>query len=186
MEPIPTPSINLAGGDDLAARPGGKFVHWALTWGKVVIVITELVVVSAFISRFYLDSVIADLNETVERKKGIVTASADFEKRYRALVARIQAASEIVEAVAPDVVLARTKELLPEGIEIDSISLDVLEVSLQGSSATEEALAVLSRSFKESSRFTNVVLQRVSKGAAPSGGEAKIVFSLSAKFVGQN
>jgi len=46
--------------------PAARFLRWATTVGRYVIVFTELIVISAFISRFWLDRKNADLSETTK------------------------------------------------------------------------------------------------------------------------
>ena len=83
---FPTPDVNLLAGDELDTSPQGKFVRWALTWGRRIVVLTELVVILAFISRFWLDTTVASLNDKIEQKRAVVSSFSDFEDKYRAVL----------------------------------------------------------------------------------------------------
>lgn len=182
MAPSATPDINFAVDDELSGRPGGKFIRWALTYGKAVIVLTELVVVSLFISRFWLDARRADLAEAIETKFAIVESSAEFESRFRALVKRTASAKTIMTALTPNEILDQFKPLLPEGVQAKSITVTAEQIQIEGTSQTEEALAVLSRSFRDSAYFTNVDLRKVTKDADKAKTPG-IEFNLFADFV---
>ncbi len=67
----------------------GRALRWLTTVGRFVIVVTELVVVSAFLSRFYLDRKNADLSETLRQQKAILESTKEFESEFDFLQARI-------------------------------------------------------------------------------------------------
>ena len=81
--------INLLPPDELENAPLGKAVKWAVTYGRYIIVVTELVVVLAFLSRFKLDRDLNDLAEEISRKKQIIVSQASFEKEVRGLQNRL-------------------------------------------------------------------------------------------------
>jgi hypothetical protein len=49
-------TINFLPEDELEKSPIGRFLKWALKAGRYIIVLTELIVVVVFISRFRLDN----------------------------------------------------------------------------------------------------------------------------------
>lgn len=66
-----------------------RFIRWISTAGRFVLVLTELVVISAFLSRFWLDRQNSDLSETIRQQKAILNSTGDFEQDYRLLVSRL-------------------------------------------------------------------------------------------------
>lgn len=66
-----------------------RFIHWVTTVGRFVIVFTELIVVGAFISRFWLDRQNSDLSEIIRQQKAILESTQDFEKEYSLLQQRL-------------------------------------------------------------------------------------------------
>jgi len=62
---VPTRSslfkVNLLPKDNFEFSLVGKFLRWALTAGRVMVVLTEFVVILAFGSRFWLDKEMNDL-----------------------------------------------------------------------------------------------------------------------------
>ena len=66
-----------------------KFLHWATTVGRYVIVFTELIVICAFISRFWLDRENADLSEVIRQQKAILETTETFEKDFSMLRKRL-------------------------------------------------------------------------------------------------
>lgn len=67
-----------------------RVINWATTAGRFVIVFTELIVICAFISRFWLDRTNSDLSEVVRQQTAILDSTADFEKEYFLLQKRLK------------------------------------------------------------------------------------------------
>lgn len=67
-----------------------RAARWLTTVGRFVIVFTELIVIGAFISRFWLDRTNSDLSESVRQQKAILESTVDFEKEYSLLQQRLK------------------------------------------------------------------------------------------------
>ncbi len=94
-----------------------EFLKWALSFGRFLIIVVEIVAFSAFIYRFVLDRQIIDLNDKIKREQAIIEASRSQEETYRSLQERIatiknasttgnvspQILKEIVEKTPPDI-----------------------------------------------------------------------------------
>ncbi len=173
-----TVEVNLLPSDDLEGRPGGKFLMWALSWGKRIVIFTEAVVILAFLSRFWLDTVVADLTEQIGSKKNVIVASANFEKKFRSTAARIEEIKAIDNQGSLVVILDKAKALIPANVSIGDMTLTGNEVSFHGESS-EAGLAILVSSFKNSPNFTDLTVDKITK-VSPS---TTIEFSIKAKYV---
>lgn len=67
-----------------------RLFHWLTTAGRFVIVLTELVVIVAFISRFSLDRKNADLSEVIRQQEAILGSTQDFEKDFSSLQQKLK------------------------------------------------------------------------------------------------
>ncbi len=67
-----------------------RLIKWLTTVGRWVIVLTELVVVSAFISRFWLDRKNSDLSETIRQQQSILESTQSFEKEFNSFQQRLK------------------------------------------------------------------------------------------------
>ena len=63
-----------------------RFLKWVTSVGRVVIVFVELIVIGAFLSRFWLDRKNSDLSETLRQQKAILASTQEFEKDYLELM----------------------------------------------------------------------------------------------------
>lgn len=67
-----------------------RIIRYLTSIGRFIIVFTELIVISAFISRFWLDRQNADLSETLRQQKAILESTYEFEKEYNSLQSRLK------------------------------------------------------------------------------------------------
>lgn len=161
-EKFPTPEINLMPSSNLADRPGGKFLQWALSWGKKIVVGTELVVLLAFFSRFWLDTTVADLAEKIDQKKAVILTAQDFETTFHSLSERVAKAQGLENAVSPLVVYDMARAKIPAGVTVNQITVDKQTVSFTGS-GSEESLEELVTAFKNAPDFRNVIVEKIAK-----------------------
>jgi hypothetical protein len=87
--------INLLPQDDFQTTGIGRVLKWALSTFRVMVIVTELVVMSAFLSRFWLDSKNSDLNEAMGIKKAQVMAYKEVEKEFRSYQTKLSIASSL-------------------------------------------------------------------------------------------
>src|SRR3989344_871361 len=78
-------AINLLGQEDLKHTAQGRIIGWALTYGRYIMIGTEIVVLLAFISRFSLDRRLTDLKEEISQKQAILEANISLEQDIRLL-----------------------------------------------------------------------------------------------------
>jgi hypothetical protein len=69
---MPKQEINLLPREEFEKKPIGKFLTWALSIGRYIIIFTELIVILAFLSRFKLDRDLSDLNQSIREKQAVI------------------------------------------------------------------------------------------------------------------
>src|SRR3972149_3920451 len=120
MPPANQISIDLLGGEDLDTTPSGRISTGAVTYGRYIMIGTEIVVLLAFISRFSLDRKLTDLNEEIAQKQAIIEANADFEAEIRELQDRIAKAKNLISGQAvPLDILNSAQAILPIDVYLE-------------------------------------------------------------------
>lgn len=71
-----------------------RALNWVITIGRCVIIVTELIVIGAFFSRFSLDRKNSDLSETIRQQEAILTSTQNFEKEYKSLQQKLKTIKE--------------------------------------------------------------------------------------------
>ncbi len=179
MKKSATPDINLLPFEDIEKTPFGKFLKWALSIGRYIIVVTELLVLLAFLSRFKLDRDLSDLSEEIARQKNIITSQQTFETKVRKLQAQLAAAKIILADTqdmnkALDIVAAD----LPAETQMEVLQVKGNTLVLQGSVVSESGMATLLNALQKDPKISNISLSKIEK----STENGTINFVLTAKI----
>lgn len=175
MQATGTPEVNLLPTEEIEKAPLGKFLKWALTYGRYIVVVTELIVLLAFLSRFKLDRDITDLSEEIGRKKNIITAAESFENKVRHLQNRLEKIALIEKAtVHPDKTLTYLTTVLPQETTLDSVSVSGSKIILSGKTPSEMGLSTLVAGIRQNKNVAGISVDKITRN---EGGV--ISFSLS-------
>ena len=118
--PESLPSINLAKNKQLPFID--RFMNWALTAGRLIVIITEIVAVSAFIYRFSLDERLIDLHSAIKQKQTLISLLKNDENKYRNLQDRIAIAATFSEkSTKTNKITMDIIGLIPQGVRIDNL-----------------------------------------------------------------
>ncbi|KKU12260.1 MAG: Type IV pilus biogenesis protein PilN [Candidatus Woesebacteria bacterium GW2011_GWA1_45_8] len=133
--------INLLPQEQFAASTTGRVLTWALSTFRIIVIATELVVILAFLSRFFLDAQNADLSDEIEQKQATIAAAADFEKTFRATQKRLTVFSELTsEKTQATDSLSKVSQSLPPDVFLDSITLGGGSLIIAGFSPSERSI----------------------------------------------
>jgi len=154
--------INLLPREQFAASTGGRVLTWALSTFRIIVIITELVVILAFLSRFFLDAENADLSEEIEQKQSIIASSSDFEKTFRQTQKRLEIFSELtVRDKLASGVLSKIALSIPPDVYLESIGLNDNSISLVGLSPNERSIEEFVVNLEANLGSKNVNLERL-------------------------
>lgn len=74
-----------------------EFIRWTFSVGRVIIILTELISLSAFLYRFSLDRELIDLHDSIKNKQIIVANLKNNEEKFRNLQERLALVSTLDE-----------------------------------------------------------------------------------------
>jgi len=118
-------AINLIGEEEMEHTPVGRIVTWAVTYGRYIMIGTEIIVLLAFISRFSLDRKLTDLNDEVSQKQAIIDANRDFETEFRTVqdkLTKVQTLMDVPQTTGT--ALTTIQSLLPNDVHLDLLNID--------------------------------------------------------------
>ena len=137
---MPAKAINLLIRKDFDQTSFGRFLRWSLTYGRYIIICTEIIVLLAFIYRFSLDRSITDLNENIDQKSAIVKANQGFEKRFRNLQTRSQQVSSLFNHQGMVIyVLNHLEQITPSQVQYSSLDFSGDAISIAASTNANAA-----------------------------------------------
>ncbi len=171
--------INLLPKNQFETSSVGKLVQWAVDTGRWIVVLTEFVVICAFLSRFYFDTKLANLFDEVKQKQAIVDSALSFEESFRAVQDKIKIIkSMLAEERKPSTAMAEITQFLPLDTFLTSINLNREKLSISGYSLSERSLNVLLSQLVFKSGLKEVSLDSVS---SPKDDSQGIIFTISAE-----
>lgn len=161
----PKKTINLLPGDKLEKSPLGRFLKWALDFGRYIIVFTELLVMIAFFSRFKLDRDLAELQEEIKNKQNVIVASQELEKEVRFLQQRLDLIKKYQKQTgSSQLALNNFSQIIPLDVFLSRLDIDQTEVSFTGTSLSYAGLATFINGLQKSPVFERVDFTSVSSG----------------------
>lgn len=150
-------SINLIGEEEMSHSPLGRIVSWAVTYGRYIMIGTEVVVLLAFISRFSLDRKLADLNDEIEQKQAIIEANAEFESSFRDTQGQLTNIRKLISAPALIVdALDSIQSLLPTDVYLHSLEISSTKLNASAVAGSSSGFSTLISNLQSTKLFTNV------------------------------
>lgn len=174
-----TSVINLLPQEEFQKSPLGRTLHWATTTFRSIVVVTEMVVIVAFLSRFWLDAKNADLNDIIRQNQAVITSYEDFEKEFRGLQQRIKIFSGLTESDTLSSFTTKAINLLPEDVRLVSISQVGDSLQIKAASASERSIVQYIANLVSDKSFTDL---KVANAATSSENSAVLVFTIETKF----
>lgn len=117
-------------------------VAWALTIGRVLVIIVELVALGAFLYRFSLDNQLQGLQTKIKQEQAIVVYQKDSESKYRNLQERLALISSVskdsvknlkifkdIVVLAPNGFIFKTLDLSEEKAQLEANVNSVIALS---------------------------------------------------------
>lgn len=173
-------AINLLGQEDLKHTPHGRIISWALTYGRYIMIGTEIVVLLAFISRFSLDRRLTDLKEEITQKQAILEANVSLEQDIRNLQdTLVKLKQTMTNQSVPLDTLTLLQTLLPAGVYVETLDIATDRVSVSAVAGSTYGFSQFLTNLQATKQFSQVDIGDIKKSEA--GIEFKFTAFLSKK-----
>lgn len=138
------------------------FLHWALTIGRVVVMLTEIIALSTFLYRFSLDRELIDLKDKIKQKQVIVNLLKENEIKYRDLQQRLNAASQLSDkGIKITKLFTDFVSFNQLGLNIDSITFSEKNVKINANATSLQTLSSFIANLKNHPRVNSVSLDKI-------------------------
>ena len=171
-------SINLLPRDAFETSTLGVVLEWALIFGKWAVILTQLVVMSAFLYRFTLDRNLTDLRKSIAKNVAIVKSYEQVERDY--VLTHKQVAQATKAMVSQDIILGTLSDITqstPLDVWYDRIAISANSLTLAAYSSSLAGFGHFLTAAQENPKFSNV---SVSKIESSNTRGAQIQFDISA------
>jgi hypothetical protein len=139
-----------------------QFLSWALTIGRLLVIITETLALSVFIYRFSIDMRLVDLHDKIKTTSIIVSNFKDGEDNYRDLHARLAFAREYDDS--SDKTLKVLKDVVEMGrgrITFKNLLVTTNSIEIEAQASSVASLSLFTTTLKNYPEVTKVSVNRV-------------------------
>lgn len=158
-----------------------KFLKWATTFGRWVVVLTDLVVISAFLSRFYFDTKLADLHELITQDQAIIESATPFEETFRLVQKKLGILKSLsLKKFATEDKASFISSILPQDVVLKNVYVSPQEINLSGSAGSDIGLGLLLRNLISSPKISKVNVSQLAFGERKEAGT--ISFTITATW----
>lgn len=178
MPKVKNKLINLLPRDDFETSIFGRILKWALSSFRVMVIITEIVVMSAFLSRFWLDARNSDLNEELEMGEVQVNAYEEVETEFRNIQKRLSIAKALYNEPKSTKVISDIAGTLPPDVFLSSIALNQTSLLIKAASFSESSIAQFVINLEANKSFSDIELSQI---AADQDNPSIIIFTINGK-----
>lgn len=152
-----------------------EIVKWALTFGRLLIIIIEFVAFGTFIYRFTLDRTIIDLHDKINQEQAIVASLQDREALYRNTQERLKVASTVMGGGSKQVkIFNDVADFTPPEIKFESFVIDKGSIVIQADINSVPALTAFLSSLKNYDAISSVTVSSLGTNAGSGKLQATI------------
>lgn len=155
-------SINLLPQEEFESSLAGRTLRWAMGTFRMIVIITEIVVMGAFLSRFWLDAKNSDLANSIKIKSAQIAAQAEVEKQFRSVQAKLDIAKEILKSNSLSQKIGLITSKLPNGLTLTGLSILDGSIQIKGNSQSEVEIMQFMTNLKADKSLKSVDLGQIS------------------------
>lgn len=171
-------NINLLIKEGSDSDFGNQFLSWALTYGRYIIIVVQIFVLSVFFLRFKLDRDHTDLQEAVTQKQALVQSVSDLENEIRRIQKKI---TDIRTVTTDNDITLKLLRYLEDNTPADTIysTFSYADSSIRfiASAKNLKNFNFLLRRIQENKNFSDILLEDLVRKA-----DGRVEFRIQAKI----
>lgn len=173
-------SINLLPRDAFESSRLGIVLEWALSFGKWAVIITQLIVMLAFLWRFGLDRQATDLKKEIAQNVAVIKSYEDLERDFVLIQKRVDHSKPIImhqELLAS--MIEQLEAIMPEGVWLEKMTISETNIVLTAYARSLSGFSQFLTALQKDSRFTSVSVAKIQDGGTQG---AQMQFDVSLEY----
>lgn len=156
-----------------------QFLSWALTIGRLLIILTETLALGTFLYRFQIDMRIIDLHDNIKNQRIIVSQFKSTEDQVRNLQQRLTLAQQYAEAgKSAPTIFSDIIDMGRNKVTFKNIAVSTTNVRLEVQASNASAINLFVNSLKTYPKITSVRVDNVQNRTS----NALIVMTITANL----
>jgi Tfp pilus assembly protein PilN len=172
-------SINLLPQEEFETSTLGRILRWAMGTFRIIVIITEMVVMGAFLSRFWLDARNSDLSDSIKIASSQIQVQSDFEKKFRLIQTKLDVFKQISLNVKASDRVQSISSKTPAQIVISSIVTNETSTEIKGDAGSEADIAQFISNLKSNSGIKKIDLNSINSS---ENNEALMSFQITVNY----
>lgn len=171
--------INLLPQEEFDISITGRVLKWAMGTFRIIVIITEMIVMGAFLSRFWLDAQNSDLNDSIKVKSAQISAQKDFEKQFKGLQSRLNVFKQLKTEAKASEKIQIVSSKIPSDVNLSEISILDNSIQVKGLAGSEASIAQFISNLKAEKSFKNIDLGQIN---SPESNPGITIFSIAITY----
>lgn len=172
--------VNLLPQKEFERSTLGRILKWAVSSFRIIVIITEMLVMAAFLSRFWLDANNSDLNEEINQKKAVIASFSQTEGEFRSFQKRIDVFAKITSLTQQSEYLNLITSLTPAEVTLSSVSDSEGTIQIKAYSRSEQKISQFIKNLSSVDKFKNVALNKIDSN---EDDPSAIIFTIKADIL---
>jgi len=171
--------INLLPQEEFEASTLGRILRWAMGSFRIIVIVTEMIVMGAFLSRFWLDAQNSTLSDSIKTASIQIQVQSDFEKKFRSVQSKLNVFKQITSNVKASDRIDNISQKIPKGIVISNITVHDISTDIKGDSDSEANVAQFVSNIKSDPNVKKVDLNTLGTSEI---NQSFVAFQLSVTY----
>lgn len=173
-------SVNLLPRDPFENSKLGAILEWGLVFGKWAVIVTQLIVMMAFLWRFGLDRRLTDVRKEMTENAAIIKSYEQVERDFVLAQKRVDFAKPIIESQQlTGLVLQKLTEMTPADTWMERLAVTETTVSFTAYAGSLSGFSRLLTNLQKEPMFNSVSVTKIQDGGVQG---AAIQFDVAVKF----
>jgi Fimbrial assembly protein (PilN) len=157
-----------------------QFLDWALTIGRLLVILTEIVALGTFIYRFSLDAQLVNLHDDIKTKSFIVDNFKDQETTFRDVQSRLATAKQYASVSNTTANIFEEIAKIGQGkITFKDLNVSTQDVKIEVAANSGSAISQFVNDLKNSPTMTSLSVDKVANNTA--GGVITVYITATLK-----
>lgn len=161
-----------------------QIVNWAQTIGKILIIIVQIITLSALVYRFFLDNQLRDIHTKIKQEQAVLGSLKNNENTYRNLQERLSLIASVSDIGTENVkVFKDIIGLAPIGMTFSNVTLTENGIRLEANVSSIYPLSIFINSLKKYEKTDTVSINKIENKTSSAVITVSIAVTLKQKGV---
>lgn len=170
-------AINLLPRDSFESSQVGIILSWLLSFGKWAVIVTQLIVMGAFLWRFSLDRELTDLKKSIAKNVAIIKSYEQIERDFVLTQKRLATAKTVIaqqKAITEE--LSTLASVTPLDVWYEKLTITPTSTTLSAYSRSLPGFSQFLSAIQKDNRYSSVSVARIQDGGVQN---AQMQFEIS-------